>query len=348
MNHLKSENALVDIVKIIMAILVVCIHTNPLYSYSNIANFYLTEGLGRIAVPVFFVYAGYFLRKNNKDITASKIFRGGYYRKLLIMYVAWMIIYSPIAILIYKQSEDSYIVILLKCIRDFIFVGYKQYWYLLALLVGVILVSFFHDKFRGKIPLFLCSLLYVVSLLGNGYYGVYHDTLANIGIISKVCGLLAHLLLTTRNGLFFSPLFIMFGFYMAEKPNKSIKNHKILFWGLSISGIIILRFIEILLLQRYEIAKGYAMTISLIPLAIFIVAMSLDVKVKMSAKIAKYIRKLSTLIYLLHTIVWYFMCKLFTNSLIVFISTLTLSILISLLIIVSSDTKAGRILKIIY
>lgn len=346
--NLKSENALIDIIKIIMAILVVCIHTNPLDSYSAIANFYLIEGLGRVAVPVFFIYVGYFLRENYKNITVNNVIHGRYYRKLLIMYVVWMLIYSPIAVLTYKETEDAYTIILFKCIRDFIFVGFKQYWYLLALLVGIIIVVFFYNKFRGRIALVICLLLYIVSLLGNGYYAFYHDTLANIGFVGKLCNLLAHFLLTTRNGLFFSPLFIMLGFYMAEKQVEFFKNRKLSFWVLSISGMVLLRFIEVFALQKYEIAKGYAMTISLIPLAVVIVAMSLDVKVKLSEKNAKYIRKLSTLIYLLHTIVWYFVCRLFSDSFIVFISTLVLSMIFSMVIIVNSNTKMGKILKKIY
>lgn len=44
---------LIDCFRIIAAILVVTIHTSPLDTISPTLDFYLTRGLGRIAVPFF-------------------------------------------------------------------------------------------------------------------------------------------------------------------------------------------------------------------------------------------------------------------------------------------------------
>lgn len=51
---------LIDCFRIIAAILVVTIHTSPLDTISPTLDFYLTRGLGRIAVPFFFITTAYF------------------------------------------------------------------------------------------------------------------------------------------------------------------------------------------------------------------------------------------------------------------------------------------------
>ncbi|WP_420341571.1 acyltransferase family protein [[Clostridium] aminophilum] len=60
----KSINTTVDLVKLIMAFLVVCIHTEP-FGF----NFWLDKGFGivtRLCVPFFFVSSAYFCWKTTE------------------------------------------------------------------------------------------------------------------------------------------------------------------------------------------------------------------------------------------------------------------------------------------
>ena len=53
-----------DLAKWICALLVIVIHTAPLSKVSTIGNFYFTNVLARIAVPLFFAISGFlFFRK---------------------------------------------------------------------------------------------------------------------------------------------------------------------------------------------------------------------------------------------------------------------------------------------
>ena len=60
MNENKSYTG-IDIFRMIAALLVIAIHTSPLSSINETADFILTRIFARVAVPFFFVTSGYFL-----------------------------------------------------------------------------------------------------------------------------------------------------------------------------------------------------------------------------------------------------------------------------------------------
>ena len=52
-----------DRFRLLAAVLVVCIHTGPLASWNEAADFWLCRCLGRTAVPFFLMVSGYFLAR---------------------------------------------------------------------------------------------------------------------------------------------------------------------------------------------------------------------------------------------------------------------------------------------
>ena len=50
----KKNYAAIDVAKYVSALLVVCIHTYPLYDLSPAANTFLIQAICRFAVPFFF------------------------------------------------------------------------------------------------------------------------------------------------------------------------------------------------------------------------------------------------------------------------------------------------------
>ncbi|WP_122638706.1 hypothetical protein [Romboutsia sp. Marseille-P6047] len=59
MNYEKVNDKIrfgnIDLFKFIASILVITIHTDPLITYSDSANFILTRIISRLAVPFFFI-----------------------------------------------------------------------------------------------------------------------------------------------------------------------------------------------------------------------------------------------------------------------------------------------------
>ena len=80
----------VDILKVLMAVMVVGIHANPLKPLGHDAIMLSGGGVYRLAVPVFFVINGYFL---------EPVLHGGgagrYVRRILLLYLIWTALYLP-------------------------------------------------------------------------------------------------------------------------------------------------------------------------------------------------------------------------------------------------------------
>lgn len=79
---------LVNITRLVMSILVVALHTYVFKDVNYYLNGIMTACITRIAVPVFFIYTGYFLG-NDIWIAKKRIY------KMLRLYIIWSVVYLP-------------------------------------------------------------------------------------------------------------------------------------------------------------------------------------------------------------------------------------------------------------
>ena len=86
----KQEWRAIDFCKFICAIMVIAIHCPPLDDFSNILSFALKNIFCRVAVPFFFIAAGFFF--TNKANQKRKAM--GYVSRLLILYVIYTFFYK--------------------------------------------------------------------------------------------------------------------------------------------------------------------------------------------------------------------------------------------------------------
>ena len=106
---------LIDCFRIIAAILVVTIHTSPLDTISPTLDFYLTRGLGRIAVPFFFITTAYFYFLNPSKKRLYKIIK-----QTLLIYLAAIIIYLPLNLYNHYFNQSN---LIYEIIKDVLFDG---------------------------------------------------------------------------------------------------------------------------------------------------------------------------------------------------------------------------------
>ena len=92
----RSNYNLIDLLKYSCAILVIAVHVNPLKDLSDIANFVVINIFGRIAVPFFFVCAGFFIANNLKK--RGDVYIKNYMISLMKTYIIWSLIYLPFGI----------------------------------------------------------------------------------------------------------------------------------------------------------------------------------------------------------------------------------------------------------
>lgn len=196
MTKFSSENLshTIDVMRIPMTILVICIHFNilcyPLVSHGEIIQYdttwvqypitFFSEIIGRLAVPFFFLTSGYFFFLKDtiftKESYVAKLRKR--FNSLFIPYVAWWIVAGVLTLIFAEARLVGSISIL-----DFLFGLWctphgnlffstsinvpldGPLWFLRDLMVTMILSPLIYvlikDKFLGSLILTGCSLMYL-------------------------------------------------------------------------------------------------------------------------------------------------------------------------------------------
>ncbi|WP_430410410.1 acyltransferase family protein [Kordia sp.] len=200
-----SRNILLDILKIVAAILIISVHCGFLFDYNKIAYHVTCNGLFRIPIPFFFTINGFFLYTVfQNDRIKNWIKRVG------ILYLIWMLIFIYFwSIPVYENP--------IKIIPIVLF-GFNHLWYLAALFLGGLLVYTFR-KFSNTTLLILAVGLYLI--------GYTIQTLRNISFFegTSVIDKLLNFPPTHRNFLFFAFPFLSIG-YVIRRSNFHLKTQK--------------------------------------------------------------------------------------------------------------------------
>ncbi|PIY24922.1 MAG: hypothetical protein COZ12_00575, partial [Deltaproteobacteria bacterium CG_4_10_14_3_um_filter_60_8] len=206
--------ASIDFCRVIAVFAVIMIHTKPfMRDLFPSAGWRLPEYIfnqpARFAVPFFFMVAGYFLGKTlaAKDRWA-KVAR--YERRLLVLLVAWSILYTLIPSfwphlqqMGYQQLTFAKIQQLLAAPLHLIFQGAKVHlWFLPALMLGVLLLALCVQGGRTLPAVVVAVLLFVFGLLGGSY------SVTPIGF---------HVPFSTRDGPFVSMICLTIGYLFQTK-----------------------------------------------------------------------------------------------------------------------------------
>lgn len=290
MDNGKREYKGIDCFRIIAVILVVAIHTSPLVSVNETADFILTRILARVAVPYFFMATGFFLLPRLTASAANKMEKMAslliFLKKTAIIYGVSIVIYLPLNI--YAGHYDT-VTSAFSLFKDLVFNGtFYHLWYLPASIAGVLIVYLVAEKLPGKTLIPIVMILYLIGLFGDSYYGVS----AQIPLLKIFYDALFILFDYTRNGLFFAPVFLAMGWRLACAKN-------IIGAKKSITGFIFslfLMIVEALILHRYNFQRHDSMYIMLLPCMYFLFQSILLWR----GNSQKRLRILSMLVYILH------------------------------------------------
>ncbi|AEW85846.1 acyltransferase [Flavobacterium columnare] len=241
------RNNNLDVLKIIMAFLVIALHIFPVSKVTGIEgliSYEIASGITRIAVPTFFLISGYFLRNKLND----KPYLWKYTKRILLLYVVWQFIYLPDLIRFYNLGWFSKSDMILKLIY-----GYWHLWYLLATTIAVGLLYLLRNlstAIKTKLILFLLILGYSFQI------GIQSNRL-DLMFLYEIIG-------TTRNYLFFALPMMMIG-TMYDKWKDEIPQFKWLFIPL---WIILL--IEVGMYYKYKVkAMDFLLTLPLLSMLTF-------------------------------------------------------------------------------
>ena len=113
-NQVKTNYHAIDLARFVAACLIVALHASPLTSVSENFNFYIKNGLSRLAVPFFFMASGFFLATKMTDYQKVK----QYITNILRMYIIWSAVYLPIIVIDWHGTNRSMIYQLVSLARN--------------------------------------------------------------------------------------------------------------------------------------------------------------------------------------------------------------------------------------
>ena len=205
----------IDVFRVVAAFLVVAIHTSPLLSFSETADFVLTR-IARTAVPFFFMTSGFFLITRYAE-NADRL--RTFLKRTAIIYAAGILLYIPVNIYNgYFSAPD----LLPKLIQDLIFDGtFYHLWYLPAAILGLALTGWLLRHFDSRFVLILSAVLYGIGLFGDSYYGMAEQ----IPWLRAAYAVLFRFTDYTRNGLFYVPIFLMLGYGLGKAAGQGKACH---------------------------------------------------------------------------------------------------------------------------
>lgn len=294
----------IDIMKFMGAVLVVAIHTTPLKEYNQYLSFGITQIIARIAVPFFFVCAGYFFTMKLSSCDNSKVILKNYLKRLLVLYLCWSAIYFIYDIKNQFLYTDNILIVIIKYIRDFVFLGsHFHLWYVPALMLGIILLYMALISEKIKLYFSISVLLYFIGLIGDSYFGVIKEHT----VLMEIFNLYFRLFVTTRNGIFFAFIFIMLGAMIFLEKRKISKK-----WSLTLSIItFILLVVEANVLEMFSIPKDHNLYIMLVPFCYYFFKHLITSDIRINEELSYELRVYSMGIYFIHGIFLIFYSNLY-------------------------------------
>lgn len=276
----------IDWLRLAAAILVIAIHTSPLADFSETGDFILTRVLARIAVPFFFMTSGYFLLSRYHD--SDRKFRH-FLKKTGWIYGASILLYLPLN---FRNGYFSQSQLLPELLKDLIFDGTMYHlWYLPASMLGMLIAWKLVEKLDFSKGLVMALLLYLVGLFGDSYYVVVEK----LPLLKAFYDRLFELFDYTRNGLFFAPVFLMLGGFIADERRKLSSVEAGVGFLISLG----LLLAEALILHRHGFQRHDSMYVFLLPAMYFLFHLVLLWK----GRRIPLLRPASLVVYLIHPLV---------------------------------------------
>ena len=173
----RCNHPLVDITRFCCAIAIVLIHTEFFGALWPAGDSILISILCRVAVPFFFVCNGFFVfRSLDYDHLRFASLKHPLL-KLIRLYCIWTLLYFPYWLFLEIRGGVGLLTIVKDFALDFFWLGsYPVFWYLLATIVGLLIVALFSKaKVKPWVILLVGGALFVFYSLVSTYAFFFND-----------------------------------------------------------------------------------------------------------------------------------------------------------------------------
>ncbi len=318
-----NTNATIDIVKVIMAILVIGIHTEP-FGF----NIWLDRGFAiitRLCVPFFFITSSYFYWL--KDKGALK-----FLKRIFLLYLIWSLIYLPFDI--HFLSE--------KTIGDILYFHFWEgnrhaLWYLWGSIVGFIITYLSLKIFKPKTVLIISVFFLLIGCLKSTWSPLIENIFS--------CNITD--LFGSRNGLFYAFPYFSLGMVIAKSHDKGKnRNVKKLITGFLVSFVFLI--IESIICILFFKSPSTIMWISCFPYSYFLFMIVNNINIHLNKKTSLMLRKISTLMYVSQYLFIYMFEFFGFHGMILFFLVSISTLIFAIIIIKLSEFKYFKCLKYLY
>ncbi|MDO5138712.1 MAG: acyltransferase family protein [Oscillospiraceae bacterium] len=322
-SNLKGDKQLsvVDLFKLIFALLIVARHTDLISTCPDPFNWYFKHLVYRLAVPYFFVVSGYFFGKKilaGQDSHVRFEACKQYVIKLFPPLVFWGLIgLVRYAIGLFRENSVN---IPIKLIQTALFYPKGAMWYLWASILAVCTICALWEHKKTLVLIGICG--YAFALLCNSYFFFVSGT--PIGnLVTAYMGVF----ITARNFLGVGVLFIGIGIWLSSDKCVVKRLTKPVLITL-LCFFYALFFLEVWFIRGKEVLDDTSLFFALPALTLLLVELTLRTKTRYSASRSIEMRRLSTDLYYSHRAfndyIGSVLVSIFPNNVLKFIVVLTL------------------------
>lgn len=285
-----------DVLKFILSFMIVALHFSPFENINAYLSYFVTQGITRVAVPLFFTVSGFlFYNKvyntQRKQLLYNRDYLYKYCNRVFGLYIFWNIFYVYFARI--HQDVPVFLTVL------FLQGGYWQLWYLLSTCLAIPFAYYMFLKF-GKKTTYICAFLvyYLGVLLDGGYWSIWQSNRYTLPAISFYQQIFPR---GGANFFFFGFPFIVVGaMFVIEKDkiDELLKKEKSIILAVVFTLAVA---VEAFLLLHYGHPQSTSLYFTLPLAVIFLMQATLCIRLS-SLKHSNMLRGCSSLIYLLHPI----------------------------------------------
>lgn len=282
----KTNYDILDITKIILSILIVCIHTEILPD--------ICYPVLRMAVPLFFIISSY-LFFSKVSAAETEDVQNGMLKRYIIrnikLYLFYFILTLPITIM--KRKWYSYGVMGVIMFLRALFFGstFVASWYIIASIIGTTIVFFLSRKLNPASVMIIGFFSYLIGCIASNYYYLFHG----FGGFSAIMDVFGMIFPSSYACFWVSIIWISIGKSFALKTPDTSNNKLILYLLFSV----VLLYAERGLVIHYNFVRENDCYLMLIPVCscLFLILMKINIG---NIKCARTLRGYSTMIYAFH------------------------------------------------
>lgn len=162
-NHIMNKN--IDVLKFVMAIMIVMIHSNVLFNFP----------LLRCAVPLFFIISSYLFFKKIKNVSCedAKGIYINFLKRASKLYFFWFIVLLPYLIITTLLMGDIIVFIEFLPINIIFRSTFPASWYISAYIIGISIVYKFRN--HSLVLLIISIICYISCCAETNYANLFYN-----------------------------------------------------------------------------------------------------------------------------------------------------------------------------